>query len=134
MRRPAVLVIVALSLAVAACGDDNVGSQDPATLGSCEQVADAMIGVLDQTLEVVDSMTAEELAELGASEEPPAALVDVQTRGEALVERAGVIGCQDEQMASLLAARADDLSSDSVFGQFLIESIRAGAGSSLFEE
>ena len=37
-------------------------------------------------------MTAEELAELGASEEPPAALVDVQTRGEALVERAGVIG------------------------------------------
>jgi hypothetical protein len=50
------------------------------------------------------------------------------------VERAGVIGCQDEQMASLLAARADDLSSDSVFGQFLIESIRAGAGSSFFEE
>lgn len=133
MRRPAVLVIVALSLAVAACGDD-AGSQDPATLGSCEQVADAMIGVLGQTLEVVDSMTAEELAELGASEKPPAALVDAQTRGEALVERAGVIGCQDEQMASLLAARADDLSSDSVFGQFLIESIRAGAGSSFFEE
>ncbi|HAX82594.1 MAG TPA: hypothetical protein DCY40_08520 [Actinobacteria bacterium] len=128
MRRVAAVLIAVLAL-VPACGDDDAPvSMDPADIDTCEGAADAMIAVLDDTLVIVDSMTPEELAALGSDALPPA-LVDVRTRGEALAERAEVIGCEDEQMAALLAARADELSSDTVFGQFLIESLRSGAGS-----
>lgn len=134
MRRFAALLVVALAL-VSSCGDDEAPvSMDPEDIDTCEGAADAMIELLRQTLGVVDSMTAEELAALGSSPDPPEALVEIRTAGEAMIDRADTIGCTDEQMSSLLAAGADDLSSDTVFGQFLIETIRGGAGIDLLGE
>jgi len=127
-RTPTLLLAALLAVAVAACGDDSGGSADPASLNSCETLADASIDLLQDTLDIIDSMSAEELAAMGASEETPSELVAIETRGTALEDRADELGCTEEQMSALMTARVDDLSSDSVFGQFLIESIRAGEG------
>lgn len=126
-RTPTFLLLLFMLFAVAACGDDDA-SADPASLSSCDAVADASIDLLQETLDVIDSLSAEELVALGESDEPPAALADVETRGNALEERATTLGCTDEQMTSLMIARVDQLDSESIFGQFLIESIRNGDG------
>jgi hypothetical protein len=131
MRRNAVVAVLVV-LVVACGGEEAAPPVDPATIDTCEGAADAMISVLDDTLAIVDDMTPEELAALG-SVPLPENLVAVRTRGEALIDRAEVIGCTDAQVAALLAERADDLNSDSVFGQFLIESVRAGGGTSMLE-
>jgi hypothetical protein len=127
-RTPTILLATLVVVAVAACGDDSGGSADPASLNSCESLADASIDLLQDTLDVVDSMSAEELAAMGSSEETPPELATIETRGTALEARAEDLGCTEEQMSSLMTARVDELSSDTVFGQFLIESIRAGEG------
>ncbi|MBI5158233.1 MAG: hypothetical protein HZA58_09550 [Acidimicrobiia bacterium] len=126
-RAPTVLLATLLVVALAACGDDG-GSADPASVNSCESLADASIALLQDTLDIIDSMSAEELAAMGNSEETPPALASIESRGTALEDRAEELGCTEEQMSALMTARVDDLSSDTVFGQFLIESIRAGEG------
>ena len=128
MRRAITLLLAFMFVAVAACGDDDAGSPDPASLGSCDSIADASIGLLQDTLDYVDSLSAEELATMGSAEETPAALAAIEAQGTALEARATTLGCTGEQMDSLMAARVDRLSSDSVFGQFLIESVRSGEG------
>lgn len=127
MRRTSAPLLAALLFVVAACGDDG-GSVDPASLNSCDSLADAGITLLQDTLDLVDSLSAEELAALGESEDTPAAFTEIETRGDALTARADTLGCTDEEMNSLMAARVDRLSSDTVFGQFLIESVRSGDG------
>lgn len=128
MRRLPALA-VALLLALAACGDDDGGAPaDPAALTSCEQVADASIALMQDAIDIIDSLSTEELAEFGTSEETPEVFRDVEAQGTALENRAEAIGCTEEQMNSLLAARVDDLSSDTTFGQFIIESVRSGEG------
>jgi len=126
-RTPTILLATLMVVAVAACGDDSGGS-DPASLTSCESIADAGIDLLQDTIDIIDAMSAEELAAMGNSEETPPELVSIETRGTALEARAADLGCTDEQLSSLMTARVDDLSSDTVFGQFLIESIRSGEG------
>ena len=125
MRRASAPLLVALVFVVAACGDD---AADPASLNSCGALADAGITLLQDTLDLIDSMSAEELAALNESADTPAVFTEFETRGDALTARAGAIGCTDEEMNSLMAARVDRLSSDSIFGQFLIESVRSGEG------
>jgi TolA-binding protein len=127
-RTPTVLLAALLLVAMSACGDDSGGSADPASLSSCESLADASIDLLQDTLDIIDSMSAEDLAAMGTSEDTPPELAAIETRGTALEERAEDLGCTEEQMSALMTARVDDLSSDSVFGQFLIESIRSGEG------
>lgn len=128
-RTASVLLATLLLVAVAACGDDDGGSANPASLDSCASLADASIALLQDTLDIIDSMSVEELAAMGSSEETPPELAAIEARGTALEERAENLGCTEEQMSSLMIARADELDSDSVFGQFLIESIRSGEGS-----
>ncbi len=80
------------------------------------------------TIDIIDNLDIEALAALGESDETPEVFVDLEARGEELTTRADELGCSDQQMGALMAERAGDLSSDSVFGQFILEGVRAGEG------
>ena len=126
MRRTSALLPTALIFVFHACGDD--AASNPATLNSCDSLSDAGITLLQHTPAIIDSLSAEELATLGSTEDTPAAFTEIETRGDALTARADAIGCTDAEMTSLMTARVDRLSSDTVFGEFLIESVRTGDG------
>lgn len=125
-----VVAVLSLALIVAACGDDDAA--DPASLDSCEGLAVAGIAMLQDTIDLVDGLDATQLAALGESDEVPPGFEALQARGDELADRATEIGCSDEEMADLVAARAEDLSADSVFGQFILEGVRGGDGSGFF--
>jgi hypothetical protein len=125
MKRIAI-ALFGLALIAAACGDD--GAADPASVDSCEGLADAGVALLQDTIDIIDSMDVEALAALGEEGATPPELVSIEERGEELTDRADALGCSDEEMAALMAERAEDLSSDSIFGQFILEGIRSGEG------
>ncbi len=122
-----VTAVMALVLVLAACGGDDA-AQDPASIDSCEGLAGAGIVLLQDTIDLIDSLDANALAALGEGDEVPPEFAEVEARGNELTERADAIGCSEEEMARLMADRAGDLSSDSVFGQFILEGIRSGEG------
>lgn len=126
MRRPAAVVALSVLLVVPACSSGDSAPADPASIDSCTGIAEAGIDLVQDTLDVIDSLSAEELAALGSSETPPPALAAIEATGEELQARADVLGCTPEQLAGMMSEMAGDLNSDTVFGQFLIESIRQG--------
>ena len=129
MKRFAAALLL-LALVAAACGDDDAA--DPASLDSCEGLAAAGVAMLQDTIDLIDGLDASALAALTDESEPPPEFAALQDRGEELTARADEIGCSDEEMAALLADRAGDLSADSVFGQFILESVSAGEGGDFF--
>jgi hypothetical protein len=131
MKRLAVAALC-LSMVAAACGDD--AAADPATLDSCEGLATAGIDLLQDTIDLIDGLDAAALASFGEGTEVPPEFTAIQTRGDELTGRATEIGCSDEEMAALMAERAGGLSADSVFGQFILEGVRAGEGGDFFGE
>lgn len=120
------VALLAVGLVAAACGDDD--AVDVASADSCEGLAVAGIALLQDTIDIIDNMDAAALAALGEAEETPPELAALEARGDELTDRADALGCSDEQMAALMAERVGDLSSDSVFGQFILEGVRAGEG------
>lgn len=118
--------LLALAIVAAACGDD--GAADAGSLDSCEGLAAAGIALLQDTIDVIDDLDPAELATLGESDTTPPAFAALEARGDELTARADEIGCSDEEMASLMAERAAGLSSDSIFGQFILEGVKAGEG------
>ena len=122
--------LLALALVAAACGDD-ADVADVGSLDSCD--AAAGIVLLQETIDVIDDLDPAELAALGESDTTPPAFAALEARGDELTARADEIGCSDEEMASLMAERAAGLSSDSIFGQFILEGVKAGEGS-FFDE
>ena len=129
MKRLAV-ALLSLALVAAACGDDD--AVDAASLDSCEGLAGAGIALLQDTIDLIDGLDAAALAALGDETETPPEFVALQTRGDEMSARADEIGCSDEEMAALLSERAGSLSADSVFGQFVLEGVRAGEGGDFF--
>lgn len=126
MKRIATLLI-ALALIAAACGDDDAAA-DPASLDSCEGLAVAGISMLQDTIDLIDGLDATALAAFSDGSDVPPEFVEIQQRGDELTARADEIGCSDEEMAALMAERAADLSADTAFGQFILESIKTGDG------
>jgi hypothetical protein len=118
-------LLVVLALVVAACGDDDAA--DAGSLDSCESIADAGIAMIQDVIDEIDDMTLEEQIALGSSEEEPQMFQDMEARGEELETRAEEVGCSDEQMAELVVDRLSDLSSDSDFGQLVLETVKAQA-------
>ena len=88
--------------------------------------------MLQDTIDLIDGLDAAGLAALSEGGEPPPEFVAIQTQGDQLTARADEIGCSEDEMAALLADRVGDLSADSVFGQFILESISEGEGSDFF--
>jgi hypothetical protein len=84
--------------------------------------------MLQDTIDLIDGLDAAALSALSEGTEVPPEFVAIQERGDQLSARADEVGCSDEEMARLVAARAGDLEADSVFGQFILESVRSGEG------
>ena len=57
--RKALGLLLATLLVLAACGDDGAGS-DPDSLATCEEVADAAADLLQDTIDIMDSLSTEE--------------------------------------------------------------------------
>ncbi len=132
MKRIAV-ALLSLALLATACGDDEaVDAIDAASLDSCEGLAAAGIALLQDTIDLIDGLDADALAVLGDGAETPPEFVALQTRGDEMTARADEIGCSDEEMAALLSERANNLTADSVFGQFILEGVRAGESGDFF--
>ena len=111
MRR----VVVAISvLAVVAAGCSGGSGED------CGEIADEGIDLLQDFVDEVDEMGADELA---AAVGDADFITDLEDRADALDERAAAAGCSEERMAELLDERAGDLSADSEFGQTIVDLI-----------
>lgn len=131
MRRIILPTVLALALLAASCGDDG-DMVDPASLGTCEEVADATIDVLQQTIDIVDGLSAEDPASSDDAGEVTDEFRAIEEAGMALEARALDLGCTDEQMSALMRERADRLSAESSIGQLVIEGLREG-GEGFFE-
>ncbi|MCP4309078.1 MAG: hypothetical protein GY788_30240 [bacterium] len=112
MRRLFVLIAV-LGLVAASCGGDSGG-------GSCEAVADEVIEIFQEVIDEFDELSIDELGEL---EEEPQSLVDMEKKFEDLESQATDLGCSDAEMEELFEARIGNLTSDGLFGQFMIEGL-----------
>jgi len=131
MRRIILPTVLALALLAASCGDDGE-MVDPASLGTCEEVADATIDVLQQTIDIVDGLSAEDPASSDDAGEATDEFRAIEEAGMALEARALDLGCTDEQMSALMRERADLLSAESSIVQLVIEGLREG-GEGFFE-
>ena len=99
-----------------ACGGDSAG-------GSCESVADDAIDVIQDVIDEMDTLT---LEELGAMEEEPQALADMEARAEDLQDEANELGCSDATMEGLLEDRVGNLTAEGFFGELLVEELEGG--------
>ena len=115
--------VLAFSLLVAACGGDD--ATDPASIDSCEGVADATIDLMQDVIDIIGGLDAAALGEMMAGEQPEAF--------DELEETAGVIGRKGDELSctnlgELLAERADQLNvgDDNAIGQLIVEGIIEG--------
>jgi len=131
MRRVILLLALAPALLAASCGDDG-GKVDPSSLQTCGEIADAAIDVLQQTIDIVDEMSVDDLVGVGDPGEAPDEIRAIEEAGMALEARALELGCTDEQMSGLMRERAGVLSAESTPGQLVIEGLREG-GVGFFE-
>lgn len=115
-------LLLALGLVVAACGDD---ASDPASMDSCEGLADATIALVQDVIDELGGMSPSEFGEMTQGE-TPAAFVDIEERGTAIGERAAELECTD--IDALVQERADQLTADpsNVMGQLIIEGTLEG--------
>ncbi|MCB2222610.1 MAG: hypothetical protein KQH83_00430 [Actinobacteria bacterium] len=116
MRRRITAVLAAVALAACGGGAEQ-GRPDPAGLGSCDAVAEAVVAVIQENIVLVDD------AADALTEPDPAVVADLEQAGAALEARAAELGCTDDEMTAAIAARAGGLEARSVYGQLIIEGL-----------
>lgn len=122
MKKFAVLVLT-LAIVAAACGDDDTA--DPATIGTCEGLADATIDLTQDVIDTLGDLTPEEFGALTQGEVSPEFEV-IADRGEVIGVRAQELECTT--LDALVTARADQLTADptNVMGLLVVEGVQAG--------
>ena len=115
------ILLIGLAVVAAAC------SSQPET---CSEVADETIVLMQDLIDEVESelgeMSVEELiASFGSGEELPS-VVAFEEKAEQLSERAGELGCTQEQLDAAVADRTDRLEAETPLGQFIIDGIEGG--------
>jgi ABC-type glycerol-3-phosphate transport system substrate-binding protein len=119
-------ILLAVALLAAACGDDSDGgADDPGSIDSCEELADATIVTVQQVIDIFADLSAEEMAAM-MSGEMPESIATLEATGDEFAALSEELECTD--LGDLLAARADQLSAapENGLGQMVIESIRLG--------
>ena len=122
MLKHLVVLVAALALVAAACGDSQ-----PET---CEEVADHTIELMQDLIDdVEDEFGAESLDEIIArmlvGEELPS-VVAFEEKADDLSQRAGELGCTQEQLEKEVASRTDRLEATTPLGEFIIDGIEGG--------
>ena len=117
------IALLALVLLAAAC-DQSPFDAEPRDIDSCEDLATATVGVLQDELDLVSTLSLEDvLADPG-----PPELEALELRGDELTARSAAIGCGEGEMGALIRDRAEGLQAEGpVAGQFL-EAIRDRLG------
>jgi hypothetical protein len=123
------MLVLALAVTIAACGDDGGGSAaDPASAGSCEELADIGIDMVQAVIDELGSMSMQDFLEAASGDEPPAAITRMEEQSDALEARAAELGCSETDAQTLLCERADRLHADTEVGTLLLQSILSGCG------
>lgn len=99
-------VVLAFALLAAACGDDDAAT-DPASITTCEGVADATINLLQDVIDIFGGLDDAALGQVFAGGELPAELDEPLATSAALATRAEDLSCAN--FAQLLAERGDQL-------------------------
>lgn len=115
------ILLVALALVAAACGSQ------PET---CDEVADETIALMQDLIDNVEAEFGEQSLEdiierMLAGEELPS-VVAFEEEADQLSERAGELGCTQEQLEKAVASRTDRLEATTPLGEFIIEGIERG--------
>ena len=94
---------------------------------TCEELADEAIDLIQALIDDVDAelgnASFEDLAATGGD---LPAVEEYEEQAAALDERGEELGCTDAQIQELVAERSDQLRSESVVGQLIIDSIESG--------
>ena len=121
MFRRLIILLTVLAVAISACGGQ------PET---CDEVADETVALMQDLIDEVESelgdMSVEELLATFASGEELPSVVSFDEKAEKLSERAGELGCTQDQLEIAVAQRTDQLQADTPLGQFIIEAIKGG--------
>ncbi|MCB2224209.1 MAG: hypothetical protein KQH83_08550 [Actinobacteria bacterium] len=126
MKKFAALTL-ALGLLVAACGGDDAAS-DPASIDTCEGIADATIATMQEVIDLIGDMDAADLAALGEpGAEMPESFAGAMATGEELAARGTELECAN--LGDLLMERADQLevAPDNVIGAFVKQGLMDGS-------
>lgn len=118
------VILASVALLAGACG----GGDDAADSNSCEGLADQAIALVQQVVDEIDGMSAQEISDSGGD----FASLDTMAEGMADLEaKAGEIGCSDSDMEQLVLDRVGNLTASSEFGKMMItqfESSGIGSG------
>ena len=108
-----------LVLVVSACGDSGGGG----SANTCAGLADDGIDLIQDVLDELRDLSLEDIAALGDS--PPAALDDLETRGNALQTKADELNCSSEEMQNLISDRVGSLKANGPFAELILQGIRS---------
>ena len=122
MLKPLVVLVFVLALVVAACGNSQ-----PET---CDEVADQTIELMQDLIDDVEKEFGEEslddiIARMLAGEELPS-VVAFEEQADELSQRAGELGCTQDQLEEAVASRTSRLEATTPLGEFIIEGIERG--------
>jgi len=117
------VLLLSLAMVAAACGDDDVS--DPASIGTCEGLADATINLTQDVIDTLGALTPAEFGAVSQGELTPE-FEEIATRGEVIGTRAQELECTT--LNDLVTARADQLTAEptNVIGLLVIEGVEAG--------
>jgi NifB/MoaA-like Fe-S oxidoreductase len=113
---------LALSLLAAACGGDSI------TATNCDELTDETMAMFQRLIDEVDSEFGDTpMEELLTSGAPLPSVAEFEEDVTTLNELTTELGCNRDEIGAEVQSRAGELTAESDLGQFLIESIRAGA-------
>ncbi|MCJ7725178.1 MAG: hypothetical protein MUP76_02150 [Acidimicrobiia bacterium] len=128
--KKALSLLLALVLLTAACGDDDSGgaSIDPASAGTCGELADVMINLFQVAIDSVSDLSVTDFMALADGEDMPEEIQRLDTIGDAIGDRAAELGCSDEEGQQLVCDRIGNLKADGDVAQLLIAGIASDCG------
>ena len=118
-------LLLVLALTAAACGGGAGGVTNPAEANSCADLADVAINATQEVIDAFDELSIADFAALGESGEMPEALTEFETLGEELEQRAGLLGCSEEEVQQLTCDRIGNLKASGEFGDLMLAEFAA---------
>ncbi len=117
---------IAVFLLLTSCGGSSGG------LDSCDDVAEAGLGLFQDALDELAAMSVEELVQAG-EEGTPAAFTDLEAEGRELTTKAEELGCTDEELTAYLTGNIDRLEAEEgTAAEFVLEFLKADPQFDLF--
>ena len=127
--RKALVLLLALALTAAACGDDDGGtggSTDPADANSCEDLADVTINLIQEAIDAVAGMDMADFLAMADEGTIPPEFERMESVGEEIEARADQLGCTDEDAQQLVCDRLGRIETGSDVAELILTGVSAG--------